>query len=160
LSGSGVQMMLTEINLDSSIIISNLTEDQHSEHVIKAISKLRSWNTKIFVSLVTYSEIWTGIELIDDATEKSRSIIDLNSMLRSIDARVVSDNILIARRAAKAQAEYRRRGGKRDILIPDFLIGANAEFYSKRLLTTNPRDFMGYFPEVEVITPKILFQNY
>ena len=104
-------MMLTEINLDSSIIISNLTEDQHSEHVIKAISKLRSWNTKIFVSLVTYSEIWTGIELIDDATEKSRSIIDLNSMLRSIDARVVSDNILIARRAAKAQAEYRRRGG-------------------------------------------------
>jgi len=153
-------MKLSEINLDSSVIISNLTRDVHSEHVIGAISKLRSLNVKIFVSLVTYSEIWTGIELIDDATEKSRSITDLSKMLRCINARVVSDNILIARRAAKAQAEYRRRGGKREILIPDFLIGANAEFYSKRLLTTNPRDFMGYFPEVEVITPKILIQKY
>ena len=106
--------------------------------------------------MIVYSEIWTGIELIEDTTERSSSIDNLNSMLMSIDARVVSDNILIARRAASAQGEYRRKGGKRQILIPDFLIGANAEFYSKRLLTTNPRDFIRYFPEVEVITPQIL----
>jgi len=149
-------MKILEINLDSSVIISNLTGDQHSEYILQAISKLKSWNTRIFISLIVYSEIWTGIELIEDTTERSSSIDNLNSMLMSIDARVVSDNILIARRAASAQGEYRRKGGKRQILIPDFLIGANAEFYSKRLLTTNPRDFIRYFPEVEVITPQIL----
>lgn len=57
---------------------------------------------------------------------------NIKQILKSIEAKIVSDNIVIAQRAAKAQAEYRKRGGKREFLIPDFLIGANAEFYSKR----------------------------
>jgi len=121
--------------------------------VIKAILKLSDTNAQIYISLVVYSEIWTGIELIDDPTEKEQAISDFEQMLCSLEIKVVPDNEVIAKRAAKAQAEYKKRGGIRDILIPDFLIGANAEFYSKRILTTNPRDFMKYFPEVEVITP-------
>jgi ABC transporter substrate binding protein len=59
---------------------------------------------------------------------------------------LVADNVSIARDAARAQAEYRRRGGRREVLIPDFLIGANADHFSGCLLTTNPRDFLRYFP--------------
>lgn len=142
-----------EINLDSSIIISNLIKDTHSQDAIKAILRLSNTNAQVYVSVVVYSEIWTGIELIDDPTEKKGAISDFEQMLDSLSARVVSDNEAIAKRAARAQVEYKKRGGTRDILIPDFLIGANAEFYSRRILTTNPRDFMRYFPEVEVITP-------
>ncbi len=142
-----------EINLDSSVIISNLAGDIHSQQVIKAISRLSSINAQIYVSLVVYSEIWTGIELIDDLIKKEEAIDNFEQMLSSLGAKVVSDNLMIARRAARAQAEYKKRGGTRDILIPDFLIGANAEFYSKKILTTNSRDFMKCFPEVEVYTP-------
>ncbi|MBI4777982.1 type II toxin-antitoxin system VapC family toxin [Candidatus Desantisbacteria bacterium] len=142
-----------EINLDSSIIISTLTGDIHSQQVIKAISKLSSIDAQIYVSLVVYSEIWTGIELIDDPITKQKLINNFEQMLFSIGTKVVSDNLTIAKRAAKAQAEYKKRGGYRDVLIPDFLIGANAEFYSKKILTANPRDFMKCFPEVEVFTP-------
>ena len=43
---------------------------------------------------------------------------------------LVSDNVVIAREAARAQAEYRKKGGKREVLVPDFFIGANALYYS------------------------------
>lgn len=142
-----------EINLDSSIIISNLVKDIHSVDVVKAILRLLDTKVHIYISLIAYSEIWTGIELIDNPAEKKEAITDLEQMLESLSVKVLPDNMAIAKRAARAQAEYKKKGGTRDILIPDFLIGANAEFYSKRILTTNPRDFMKYFPEVEVITP-------
>lgn len=142
-----------EINLDSSVIISTLIGDIHSQDVIRAILRLSSTEAQIYISLVVYCEIWTGIELIDDPVEKKKAISDFGQMLYPLEAKVVSDNVTIAKRAARAQAEYKKKGGTRDILIPDFLIGANTEFYSKRILTTNPRDFMRYFPEVEVINP-------
>ncbi|MBU0566652.1 PIN domain-containing protein [bacterium] len=79
-----------EINLDSSVIISNLTGDIHSQQVIKAISKLSSIDAQIYVSLVVYSEIWTGIELIDDPMKKKEAIDDFEQMLSSLGVKVVS----------------------------------------------------------------------
>lgn len=151
--------MIFEINLDSSVIISNLAQDIHSQEVIKAISKLSSIDAQIYVSLVVYFEIWTGIELIDDSIKKKEAIENFEQMLSSLGTKIVSDNLTIAKRAARAQAEYKKRGRARDILIPDFLIGANAEFYSRKILTTNPRDFMKYFSEVEVFTPAKIIEK-
>jgi hypothetical protein len=73
---------------------------------------------------------------------------------------VVADNVEIAKAAARAQADYRRRGGRREVLIPDFLIGANATYYAGRLLTTNPRDFLRSFSDLEVLTPKSFLEKY
>jgi predicted nucleic acid-binding protein len=73
---------------------------------------------------------------------------------------LVADNVAIAREAARAQAAYRRRGGRREVLIPDFVIGANATYYAGRLLTTNPRDFFQAFPTLEVLTPQAFLAQY
>ena len=48
-------------------------------------------------------------------------------------------------------------GGRREVLIPDFVIGANATYYAGRLLTTNPRDFFKAFPTLEILTPQAFF---
>ena len=42
-------------------------------------------------------------------------------------------------------AELFASGGRREVLIPDIMIGANASDYAGRLLTTNPRDFFKAF---------------
>ena len=105
------------------------------------------------MSLVCYAEVWTGIEL-QAKDNAARAAVELQRLLQASGILLVADNVSIARDAARAQADYRRRGGHREVLIPDFLIGANAAHYSGRLLTTNPRDFFGNFPRLKVFTPK------
>jgi predicted nucleic acid-binding protein len=80
--------------------------------------------------------------------------VELQRLIQASGIMLVADNVSIARDAARAQAHYRRHGGRREVLIPDFLIGANAAHYSGRLLTTNPRDFFKNFLRLKVFTPK------
>ena len=56
-------------------------------------------------------------------------------------------------RAGKAFGEYRRRGGTRTGVLPDFFIGAHAEAAGLRLLTRDGSRYRSYFPEVALIAP-------
>lgn len=55
--------------------------------------------------------------------------------------------------SAKAFAQYRRRGGSRLQVLPDFFIGAHAAVEGWPLLTRDARRFRTYFPTLEVIAP-------
>lgn len=55
--------------------------------------------------------------------------------------------------AGKAFGEYRRRGGPRKTLLPDFYIGAHAAALCCPILTRDSGRFHSYFPSVELITP-------
>lgn len=56
-------------------------------------------------------------------------------------------------RAGKAFHEYRRRGGTRTGVLPDFFIGAHAEAAGMRLLTRDGGRYRSYFPDVPLIAP-------
>jgi len=142
-----------KISLDSSIIISHLSGDIHKDEVLASIDRLASLKAEHFMSLVCYAEIWTGIELLSKDNQ-GQAARELQRVIQASGIMLVADNVSIARNAARAQAEYRRRGGRREFLIPDFLIGANAAHFSGCLLTTNPRDFLRNFPRLKVLTPK------
>jgi predicted nucleic acid-binding protein len=55
--------------------------------------------------------------------------------------------------AGRAQAEYRRRGGTRDAILPDFLIGAHAAAEGLVLLTHDPRRVRTAFANLQVLSP-------
>jgi len=57
-------------------------------------------------------------------------------------------------RAGKAFRDYRRRGGGRTGVLPDFFIGAHAEVARLRILTRDASRYRSYFPEVDLIAPK------
>ena len=152
--------MTFKASLDSSIIISHLVGDTHKDDVLLAIGQLSRRKAELFFSLVCYAEVWTGIELMDEGERKAQAATNFADIIRVNRLMIVADNVAIAKEAARAQAEYRRRGGRREVLIPDFLIGANAAHFSGRLLTTNPRDFLRSFLNLEVLTPREFLEKY
>lgn len=55
--------------------------------------------------------------------------------------------------AATAHLEYRRRGGSKHQVLPDFFIGAHAAVEGWPLLTRDASGFRTYFPTLEVVAP-------
>ena len=55
--------------------------------------------------------------------------------------------------AAKAYAQYRKRGGSKLQVLPDFFIGAHAAVEGWPLLTRDASRFRTYFPGLKVIAP-------
>ncbi|HEY3908882.1 MAG TPA: type II toxin-antitoxin system VapC family toxin [Stellaceae bacterium] len=75
------------------------------------------------------------------------------AMLR--DARLV--NAAIPRPAlflaGKAFQRYRRAGGGKTGVLPDFFIGAHAVISDSPLITRDARRYRSYFPEIALISP-------
>jgi predicted nucleic acid-binding protein len=55
--------------------------------------------------------------------------------------------------AGKAYLQYRRRGGGKAQVLPDFFIGAHAAVEGWPLLTRDASRFRTYFPNLQVIAP-------
>ena len=55
--------------------------------------------------------------------------------------------------AGHAHAEYRRAGGHRQAVLPDFLIGAHAAVTGRPLLTRDPNRVASYIPGADIIAP-------
>jgi predicted nucleic acid-binding protein len=55
--------------------------------------------------------------------------------------------------AGHAHANYRRAGGARQAILPDFVIGAHAAVTGRPLLTRDPKRVAAYLPGTKLIAP-------
>jgi hypothetical protein len=135
---------VTATLLDSSVLID----------VVGGVSEWSDWSSEalaaaldegvVFVNQIVYAEVSIGFGGIEDC--------DWALDVRGIERIPMPWPASFL--AGRAFTEYRRRGGPRHSLLPDFLIGAHAAVEALPLLTRDPGRFRSYFPTVELITPE------
>lgn len=128
--------------VDSSVLLDVYTDDptwgQWSRTQLTSAAKRGS----LVLNAVVLAEIAPRFSRI----EALREALPLMTLVEEIP-------LAAAYLAGHAHATYRRAGGSRDAILPDFLIGAHAAVTGRPLLTRDPRRVATYIPGTTLITP-------
>jgi len=128
--------------IDSSVLLDVFTEDPRWLDWSQAQLTRAAQRGAIIVNAVVLAEIATRFSRI----EELRSALPSMAVTEEIPAAA-------AFLAGHAHATYRRAGGTREAILPDFLIGAHAAVTARPLLTRDPRRVATHIPGAKLITP-------
>ena len=98
---------------------------------------------RLAINAVVYAELSAGYRGIDE----------LEAVLTGFGVVLVEIPRFALFLAGKAFRDYRRAGGAKTGVLPDFFIGAHAAVDAMPLITRDPRRYRSYFPTVELIAP-------
>ena len=131
--------------LDTSALIALLDDDDDAHTaVLSEFQKYKS-SGMVFVTEVIFAEASAGM----NSAKELRLVLDeLGIANLSAD-----DESLFS--AGQVYKKYRRRKGKgkKDRVLPDFMIGAVAKTEGVALITLNDRDFVNNFKGLVVVNP-------
>ncbi|MBW8755082.1 MAG: type II toxin-antitoxin system VapC family toxin [Sphingomonadales bacterium] len=127
--------------MDSNVVI-DLIETADTSPLFDRIAELRH-GRRLHVNEIIFAEVASGFS---DVEQVKALFAGLAMTIEPLD---LSDCF----RAGQAYADYRRRQGRREAILPDFLIGAQAAQRGWPLVTRDRKGFSSYFPELELIDP-------
>jgi predicted nucleic acid-binding protein len=131
-----------ETFVDSSVLLDLFTEDPH----------WLSWSQTQLTQAAQRGAIVLNAIVLAEIAPRFPRIEELRSTLPSM-AVIEEIPLAAAFLAGHAHADYRRAGGAREAVLPDFLIGAHAAVTSRSLLTRDPRRIAAYIPGATLIAP-------
>ncbi len=98
---------------------------------------------ELAINPVIYAELSLAFATVD---EVDRAVKRLGLVLRELPRPALF-------LAGRAFLNYRRQGGPRNSVLPDFFIGAQAAVLGCGILTRDGRRYRTHFPRVELVTP-------
>jgi hypothetical protein len=135
---------MSGVLVDSNVIFDLLSSDaEWFDWSVEALDRAAE-NSRLVVNPMIFAEVsvrYSSHEDVDEALP--RDIFDREPL--PYEAAFL---------AGKAFVSYRRRGGTRQTVLPDFFIGAHAAVAGYRLLTRDPARYRTYFPRLVLIAPE------
>jgi predicted nucleic acid-binding protein len=131
------------ILVDSSVLIDVVGAPGPWADWSEAALRTAAQEDILVISPVIYSEVSMGFD----------SIEALDAALPPALYRRDPIPLPAAFLAGRCFLDYRRRGGSRTGVLPDFFIGAHAAVAGYRLLTRDARQYRTYFPTLQLIAP-------
>jgi len=128
--------------VDSSVLLDVFTED----------ARWLDWSQSQLVAAAQRGPLILNVVILAEVAPRFSRIEDLRRSLPSM-ARTEEIPIAAAFLAGHAHAAYRRAGGAREAVLPDFLIGGHAAVTERPLLTRDPRRVATYIPGATLISP-------
>ncbi|AYG67798.1 MULTISPECIES: type II toxin-antitoxin system VapC family toxin [unclassified Rhizobium] len=132
------------IFVDSNILLDIITNDPVWYDWSLAQLDAASLLGPLCINDVVYAEISVRYDRIED----------LDDMLGETGVSIVPIPRAALFLAAKVFAQYRKSGGTRGGVLPDFFIGAHAAIGGLSLLTRDTKRFRTYFRSVTLISPQ------
>jgi predicted nucleic acid-binding protein len=131
-----------ETFVDSSVLLDLFTEDP----------RWLPWSQEQLTHAAQRGAIVLNAVVAAEITPRFPRIEELRAALPSM-ALIEEIPLAAAFLAGHAHADYRRAGGTREAVLPDFLIGAHAAVTRRPLLTRDPRRVSTYIPGTALIAP-------
>jgi predicted nucleic acid-binding protein len=131
-----------ETFVDSSVLLDVFTEDRH----------WLAWSAGELALAARRGALVLNAVVLAEIAPRFPRVETLRSALPSA---AITEEIPFAASflAGHAHARYRRAGGKRTAVLPDFLIGAHAAVTNRPLLTRDPERIAAYLPGARLISP-------
>lgn len=128
--------------VDSTVLLDVFTDDP----------EWGGWSRTHLVEAAQRGAIVLNAVVLAEAAPRFSRIEALHAALPSM-AVVEGIPAAAAFLAGYAHADYRRAGGTREAILPDFLIGAHAAVTARPLLTRDPRRVAIHIPGATLIAP-------
>jgi predicted nucleic acid-binding protein len=133
--------MITAV--DTNILIDLFTGPQADAELATSALRNAAFNDTLLLSVVCYSELAARFALQSN----------LKKFLDQLGLRIDELDRETSFVAGRLYHQYRRRGGERTRILPDFLIAAHAQLHADRLLTRDKRFFTTIFPKLKAVSP-------
>ncbi len=129
--------------VDTNVLVDVLEDDPQWAEWSLAQLRAQSQIHDLLINPVIYAELsltFSKAEALDAAVD------GMGLVLREINRPALF-------LAGKAFVRYRRKGGKKQNVLADFFIGAQAAVLGCPILTRDARRYQTYFPSVSLIVP-------
>jgi len=133
------------ILIDTNVILDVVGRDPAWTDWSRAQLNEAAMRDEIAINEVVYAELSAGY----------RRFEDLDEFIARAGLVLVQTPRPALFLSGKAFQRYRRRGGSRTGVLPDFFIGAHAVATDSPLITRDPRRYRTYFPGIDLITPSV-----
>ncbi len=131
--------------VDTNVLLDLVTDDPRWAEWSIAQLEAASLLGPLLVNDVIYAELAVRYDRIEDIeTFLEEAGLEMAPMPR--------DALFLA---GKIFAQYRRSGGDRAGVLPDFFIGAHAAVSQLPLLTRDVGRYRTYFPTLKLVTPEV-----
>lgn len=130
--------------VDTNVLLDVLQDDPQwadwSLGQLRALSQVH----RLLINPIVYAELSLAFE----------SVTRLDATLQRMQLMVEELPRPALFLAGRAFLRYRREGGRKGNVLPDFFIGAHAAVAGHTLLTRDQRRYRSYFPRIPLVAPR------
>ena len=132
------------ILVDTNILLDVVTIDPHWAEWSQRQLETLALQDRLVVNGVVYAELAPAFLRIEE----------LDAALAIAGVEIVEIPRAALYLAGRTFTDYRKRGGTKTGVLPDFFIGAHAVISAVPLLTRDTARYRSYFPTIELIAPE------
>lgn len=132
------------VALDSSVLLDILIGDPHFAESSEACVGDALASEDVVVCAAVLAEVQAMLD----------TSVSLMDTLATLGIRFVPTHEAAAMRAGHMNKRFRSRGGRRERVVADFLIGAHALLQCDALITRDAGFFRDYFKGLKLVVPK------